>query len=36
VDELIFSEEGNNVLLVKYLDSAESSAATARNTAPAS
>lgn len=35
VDELIFSEEGNNVLLVKYLDSPESPA-TARNTSPAS
>jgi DNA-binding response OmpR family regulator len=36
VDELIFSEEGNNVLLVKYLDSPESPAATARNIGPAS
>jgi anti-sigma regulatory factor (Ser/Thr protein kinase) len=36
VDELIFSEEGNNVLLVKYLDSPESPAATVRSIAPAS
>jgi hypothetical protein len=36
VDELIYGEEANDVLLVKYLDPPESPAGTARNTAPAS
>jgi DNA-binding response OmpR family regulator len=36
VDELIYGEKGNDVLLVKYLDAPESPAGTARNTAPAS
>ena len=36
VDELIFGEEGNDVLLVKYLDPPpESPAAKARTSAPA-
>ena len=31
VDELIYSERGNDVLLVKYLDPPSSSEGTARN-----